>query len=129
MLVFGIPPDRAKRSRALVKFAPERSVPVRTDDSKLAPLKSEKGPIMYPPLALFVMNWYGTGSVSGTLVFGIPPDRTYFKDAGSDGNIAPRMLEPEKLQNDKSAPVKFAPIKFCAGPITYPPDIEVITYL
>ena len=56
ILVFGIPPDRANRSRALVKFVPERSVSVRMDDSRLAPLKSEKGPIMYPPLALFVMN-------------------------------------------------------------------------
>jgi hypothetical protein len=128
-LVFGIPPDRANRSRAFVKFAPERSVPVRTDDSRLAPLRSEKGPIMYPPLALFVMNRYGAGSVAGTLVFGIPPDRTYLKDVASDGNIAPRMLEPEKLQNDKSAPVKFAPTRFCAGPIMYPPDTEVITYL
>jgi hypothetical protein len=43
-------------SRALVKFAAERSAPVRTDDSRLAPLRSEKGPIMYPPLALFVIN-------------------------------------------------------------------------
>jgi hypothetical protein len=75
------------------------------------------------------MNWYGVGSVAGTLVFGIPPDRTYRKDVGLDGNIAPRILQLEKLQNDKSAPVKFAPTRFCAGPITYPPDTEVITYL
>jgi hypothetical protein len=67
---------------------------------------------MYPPLALFVTNLYGGGRVDGTLVFGIPPDRTYLKDTGSDGNIAPRILESEKLQNDKSAPVKFAPTRF-----------------
>jgi hypothetical protein len=112
-----------------VKFVPERSVSVRTEDSKLAPLKSEKGPIMYPPLALFVMNWYGAGSVAGMLVFGIPPDRTCLKDVALDGNIAPRILQPEKLQNDKSAPVKFAPTRFCAGPIMYPPDTDVVIYL
>ena len=55
-LALGIPPDRANRRRAFVKFAPEISVPVRIDDSKFAPLKSEKGPTRYPPLTLFVMN-------------------------------------------------------------------------
>ena len=67
--------------------------------------------------------------MEGTLVFGIPPDRTYLKDAASDGNMALRILQPEKLQNDKSAPVKFAPTRFCAGPIIYPPDNVVVIYL
>ena len=86
-LVFGIPPDRANLSLAFVKFAPDKSVSVKTEYSKFAPLKSENGPIMYPPLAEFVINLYGEGRVAGTLVFGIPPDFVYLNELDISGNM------------------------------------------
>jgi hypothetical protein len=67
---------------------------------------------MYPPLAVLVTNLYGGGRNAGTLVFGMPPDRVKYSEAGTNGNIVCNVLQPEKLQNDKSAPVKFAATRF-----------------
>jgi hypothetical protein len=121
-LVFGIPPDRANRRRAFVKFAPDKSVSVNIEDSKFAPLKSEKGPTIYPPLAAFVMNLYGKGRIAGTLAFGIPPLLVNLRRAFV-------KFAPDKSVSVNIEDSKFAPLKSEKGPTMYPPLAEFVMNL
>ena len=110
---------------AFVNDAPLISSPVNRQLVKFTPLKSTRGPTIYAPNELSVMNTYGEGNrVGGPTV---PPLFTFVKFVPEKST--PVTFIPLKLNPDRSAPAKLAPTIFASGPMIKPPLAELTIYL